>query len=147
MRSPLSRSAVVVGALLLSFAAVFLAREAVAAPPRAASIEGLMRVLNGSPVRLGVIAGGAGTSTTNISTGTAFTIRRADALLVVCDVQSFCIEGTSASSSYTNAAFGVPMSPNSPRQFVSLPGSASTTTWACVSASAFNCVFFSMDGP
>lgn len=100
--------------------------------------------LNGTPVRKGVIVSAAGASTTNSSTATPFTITSGDVYEVVCDAAAFCIEGATASATYTAAAFGVPIPAAGSRFYVFAAGT-STTTLACAGAAAFNCAAFRME--
>lgn len=118
--------------------------DAVLAANRPGGELALFLRLNGTPVRKGVIVSAAGASTTNSSTATPFTITSGDVFEIVCDASAFCVEGATASATYTNAAFGVPISAGSSRSFVFAAGS-STTTLACAGAAAFNCAAFRME--
>jgi len=131
----------VLGALLFTVA------PAIASNGRTVgTIHGLMEILNGSPNRMGVITS-AGASTTNATTAAPFTITRGESLMVVCDQPAFCRElltGTVASSSYTSADFGRPMEAGKSWYVIAGAGSG-TTSFACVAAVAFNCVFFELE--
>ena len=110
------------------------------------TIHGLMQILNGSPNRLGVITS-ASASTTNATTAAPFTITRGESLMVVCDQPAVCREllvGSAASLTYTSADFGRPMEGGKP-WYVVAGGGSGTTSFACVAAVAFNCVFFELE--
>ena len=98
--------------------------------------------LNGSPTKIGVITS-AGASTTNASTATPFTIVGGDTIDILCDAAAFCIEGATASNTYTAATLGVPQGAGVDRFWLSKATTA-TTTFACFGAAAFNCAFFQM---
>lgn len=111
------------------------------------TIHGLMQILNGSPNRLGVITS-AGTSTTNATTATPFTIVRGESLMVQCDVAAFCREiltaSTTVSSSYSSADIGRAVQAGVP-WYVIAGGGSGTTSFACTASGAFNCVFFELE--
>ncbi len=98
--------------------------------------------LNGSPSKLGVIVSAGGSSTTNASTLTPFTLASGDMIDVVCDAAAVCIEGSTASTTITSSAYGVPQALGIERFWI-LAGTSSVT-FACAGAAAFNCAVFRM---
>lgn len=77
----------------------------------------LMLLLNGVPVRIGVLTS-TGTSVNQGTTAVTFTVTSGTVLEVVCDGAAFVSVGATASSDYTNANFGRPMSAGVSRWFV-----------------------------
>ena len=112
-------------------ALVLLAASAEARP----TIDPALLMLNGVPERIGVITT-AGASTTNATTASAFTVFGGTVIMVTCDAAAVFTVGSSASTSYTNAAFGTVMAAGAPRYFV-LRDSDSTVSVAA--AAAVNC--------
>lgn len=103
----------------------------------------MMLRLNGSPTKTGTIVSAAGASTTNASTSTPFTITAGEIDMVYCDAAAVCIEGSSASTSITNAAFGRAQ-PATTEVFWIFKGTTAIT-FACAGPAAFNCAVFRMD--
>lgn len=154
-------AAVLVAACLAFIVVDFLAARAIASPStsvitstvtaanqvngRREDILGVVRSLNGSPIKLGVITGAGAASKTNVSTASPFTIMPGSVLYIACDVDAYCIETATASSSYTSADFGFPLSAGKALPFIALPGvTTGAAVWACISAAAYNCAFFGM---
>lgn len=77
----------------------------------------LLQLLNGVPVKLGVLTT-AGTTISNADTAVPFTVTGGTVLEVVCDAAAFVNIGATASSDYTNANFGRPMTVGVSRWFV-----------------------------
>lgn len=102
---------------------------------RPTSEGALLLQLNGVPVRLGVITT-AGASTTNATTASPFTVTGGTVIRVTCDAAAVFTIGSSASTSYTNAAFGDVMATGTPRYFVLRE---TDTTIAVAAAAAVNC--------
>lgn len=94
----------------------------------------LTLLLNGVPVRLGVITT-AGASTTNASTVAPFTIVGGSVIEVVADAACVLTVGATASTSYTNAAFGRPLAVGAAQRIVLQDGD---TTIAVAAAGAVN---------
>lgn len=94
-----------------------------------------LTLLNGVPERLGVITT-AGASTTNASTASPFTVTGGSVLMVTCDIAAVFTVGATASTAYTNAAFGTVMAAGVPRFFILRP---TDTTIAVAAAAAVNC--------
>lgn len=94
-----------------------------------------LMLLNGVPVKLGTITT-TGASTTNATTASAFTVTGGSVLMVTCDAAAVFTVGSSASTTYTNAAFGMVMSAGVPRWFVLRD---SDTSIAVASAATVNC--------
>lgn len=116
---------------------VFLALCLVMGLPAAArpTTDPALMLLNGVPVRLGVITT-AGASTTNATTATPFTITGGTVLMVTCDAAAVVTVGSSASTTYTNAAFGTVMATGTPRWFILRD---TDTTIAVAASGAVNC--------
>lgn len=104
------------------------------AGPRPMTDPALM-LLNGVPVKLGTITT-TGASTTNATTASAFTVTGGTVLMVTCDAAAVFTVGSTASTTYTNAAFGTVMSAGVPRWFVLRD---TDTAIAVASASSVNC--------
>lgn len=96
--------------------------------------------LNGVPAKLGVITT-AGVSTTNVTTATPFTVANGSVLKVTCDAAAVFTIGSSASTSYTNAAFGAVMAAGVAQYFVIRDGD---NTVAVASAVTVNCAVHNM---
>jgi len=94
-----------------------------------------LMLLNGVPVKLGTITT-AGASTTNATTASAFTVTGGSVLMVTCDAAAVFTVGSSASTTYTNAAFGTVMATGVPRFFILRD---SDTTIAVAASAAVNC--------
>lgn len=94
-----------------------------------------LMLLNGVPVKLGTITT-AGASTTNATTASAFTVTGGSVLMVTCDAAAVFTVGSSASTTYTNAAFGTVMAAGVPRFFILRD---SDTTIAVAASAAVNC--------
>lgn len=107
---------------------------------RPSSEFGMFMLLNGEPNRIGVII--ATTTKNNTDTATPFTITAGSTLKVICDAAAFATVGATASSSYTNAAFGHPMSAGV--AWYVIMGSASTTLSIVASSGTANCAVFQM---
>lgn len=114
--------------------------SAVAAPRPYGELNFFTR-LNGVPVRLGVITT-AGASTTNASTASPFTVVSGSVLMVTCDATAVFTIGASASTTYTNAAFGTVMAAGIPRYFVLR---TTDTAIAVAAAAAVNCAVHTME--
>ena len=95
----------------------------------------MLLLLNGAPVRLGVITT-AGSSTTNATTASAFTITGGSVLMVTCDAAAVLAVGSSVSTSYTNSAFGLVMSTGVPRWIIMRD---TDTSLAVAAAATVNC--------
>lgn len=74
-------------------------------------------LLNGVPVRLGVITT-AGASTTNASTAAPFAIVGGSVLEVTADAACVVNVGASASNVYTSPVFGRPLAAGVPTRFM-----------------------------
>lgn len=122
-----------------------LALALVAATPAQAANrpygDGMWQRLNGVPVRLGVITT-TGASTTNATTASAFTVTGGSVLMVTCDAAAVFTVGSSASTSYTNAAFGTVMAAGVPRYFIMR---TTDTAIAVASAVTVNCAVHEMN--
>lgn len=123
----------------LLVAVVLMAPPSFAARPLTEAT--LLIQLNGAPVRLGVITT-AGASTTNATTASPFTVVGGSALMVTCDAAAVFTIGSSASTTYTNAAFGTVMATGVPRYFVLRN---TDTAIAVASAAAVNCAVHVMN--
>lgn len=77
----------------------------------------LMQLLNGVPVKIGVLTS-TGTSVTQATTGVPFALTAEKVIEVVCDGQGFVKIGATASSDYTDANFGRPMTSGVSRWFI-----------------------------
>lgn len=97
-------------------------------------------LLSGVPVRIGVITT-AGASTTNATTASAFTIPGGSVLEVIADAACVVTIGATASTAYTNAAFGRPCAVGVPQRFVLRN---SDTTIAVAAGAAVNVAVFAM---
>lgn len=109
-----------------------LSLPAVAARP---TTDPALMLLNGVPVKLGTITT-TGASTTNATTASAFTITGGSVLMVTCDAAAVFTIGATASTTYTNAAFGTVMAVGVPRFFILRD---SDTTVAVAAAASVNC--------
>jgi hypothetical protein len=98
-------------------------------------------LLNGTPVRAGVITT-AGASTTNATTASAFAIPAGSVIEVIADAACVVTIGASASTSYTNAAFGRPCAIGVPQRFILRN---SDTTIAVAAGVAVNVAVFVMN--
>ena len=98
-------------------------------------------LLSGTPVRAGVITT-AGASTTNASTAAPFTLAAGSVIEVIADAACVVTIGASASTSYTNAAFGRPCAIGVPQRFILRN---SDTTIAVAGAGATNLAVFVMN--
>lgn len=74
-------------------------------------------LLNGVPVKIGVLTS-TGTSVNQGTTASTFTVTGGKVLEVVCDGAGFVNVGATASSDYTNANFGRPMTAGISRWFI-----------------------------
>lgn len=77
----------------------------------------LFNLLNGVPVKIGVLTS-TGTSVTQATTASTFTVTGGTVIEVVCDGAGFVNVGGTASSDYTSANFGRPMTAGVSRWFV-----------------------------
>lgn len=77
----------------------------------------LFTLLNGVPVKIGVLTS-TGTTVNQSTTASTFTVTGGRVVEVVCDGAGFINVGSTSSSDYTNAAFGRPMSTGVSRWFV-----------------------------
>lgn len=118
----------------IAIALCFVMGLALPAAARPTTDPALM-LLNGVPVKLGTITT-TGASTTNATTASAFTVTGGTVLMVTCDAAAVFTVGSSASTTYTNAAFGTVMSAGVPRWFVLRD---SDTSIAVASAATVNC--------
>lgn len=118
-------------ALLLACLVMGLASPAAARP----HTDPALLLLNGVPVKLGVITT-TGASTTNATTAVPFTVSGGTVLMVTCDAAAVFTIGSSASTTYTNAAFGTVMATGVPQKFILRD---TDTTIAVASAVSVNC--------
>lgn len=98
-------------------------------------------LLNGVPVKLGTITT-AGTSTTNATTASPFTVTGGNVIKVTCDAAAVFTVGSSASTTYTNAAFGSVMAAGVAQYFVLR---TTDTAIAVAAAAAVNCAVHTME--
>lgn len=122
----------------MALALAFISAAAFAARPLPENI--LILRLNGVPSRIGVIIT-AGSSTTNATTATPFTLSGGEVLKVVCDAAAVFGVGSSVSTTYTNAAFGEPMTAGVAKYFILRD---TDTTIAVAAAASVNCAVFNM---
>jgi hypothetical protein len=99
--------------------------------------------LNGSATKIGTIVSAGGSSTTNATTSTPFTIPAGETVQVYCDAAAFCLEGASASATITASTFGRPHAASTSVYWV-FKGAAAVT-FACAGAGAFNCAVWKME--
>lgn len=95
----------------------------------------MLLLLNGVPVKLGTITT-TGASTTNATTASAFTVTGGTVLKVTCDAAAVFTVGSSASTTYTNAAFGDVMAAGVSKFFILRD---TDTSIAVASAVSVNC--------
>lgn len=108
---------------------------------RPASEYVLYLFLNGEPSRAGVLIS-TGSSITNATTATPFTLLGGSVLKIICDAKAFVNVGGTASASYTNANLGHPVLADTPYYLVL---GASTTTISSISATGTtNCTVWTM---
>lgn len=120
--------------------AVCLALMPAAAWARPSGEFAMFLRLNGEPVRIGVIV--ATTSTTNASTAVPFTIVGGSVLKVICDAAAVVTVGATANLTYTNAAFGQPVTAGA--AWYVIMGDSSTTLAVVSSSGTANCAVFNM---
>lgn len=127
-------------AVLLTIITLTIGGAVIAAPgDRSAPLDAYMRTLNGKPVRMGNLVM-TGSSITNATTSTAFTLNDGKALVTVCDGSAVCnvgASGCSVSSTYTNAAMGIPLDAKEKWYATLAPNEACI---ACIGTAGINCV-------
>lgn len=139
----MNRTVAVLLAVLLS--ALVFGSDAFALPgERAATLDNVMKVLNGKPVKAGTLET-SGTAVNNATTGTPFTLRDGAAVLVTCSGGiAYVNVGNSSctvSSTITNSAYGIPLDPNEKFYFILAPNESCI---ALVGASGVKCAVFEL---
>ena len=111
---------------------------------RALPLDSYLRTLNGKPVKVGTLETG-GTSVTNATTASTFTVNDGKALMFACTGGTAYVNtgasGCSASSTITASDFGVPLDVNEKFYVTLAPNEACV---ALIGASGVKCAVFEM---
>jgi len=102
----------------------------------------LLTLLNGTPVKIGTLTS-TGSSVTNATTATPFTVTGGKVVMIECDGAAHVGPGSSASATATNAAYKPKVSAAPERIYIVLQDAADTV--AMISSSGtVNCAYFEM---
>lgn len=124
--------------LLLVLALGLVAPAAHAAPSN--TIDQLVRLLNGTPTKVGTLVSAAGATISNAATSTPFTITAGQVYLVWCDLAvSFNAAGGTAVIAASNANASVPLVASEKFYWV-----ANSTAISAIGSGAFNCAVYQM---
>lgn len=106
-------------------------------PGRPQSEYALRVAREGTPVAAGVITATSGTSTTNVSTSSPFTVRGGSMIRLVSDLACVVNIGAAAATAVTSSNYGLPMASGVPL-FILTPESPAACVVAVAAAATVN---------